>query len=92
MITMPKKRIPDFKSDEEAAEFWDTHSLADYWDDTQPAEDVEFRLRPLKQISLRLAPGQIERLKQIAARKGIGYQTMLRMWVTERVREEERAA
>ena len=36
---MPKsKRIPEFKSYEEMGEFWDTHSLADYWDQTEPAE------------------------------------------------------
>jgi len=85
---MPRKRIPRLKTDEEAAEFWDKHSFADYVQDTQPADDVQFPSRPLKQISLRLAPSQIERLKHIAATKGIGYQTMLRMWITERVREE----
>jgi hypothetical protein len=33
-----KKRIPQFKSYEEMGEFWDTHSLADYWDQTEPAK------------------------------------------------------
>ena len=42
-----------------------------------------------KQISLRLAPTQIDRLKRIAASKGLGYQTMLRMWITERAKQEE---
>ena len=32
------KRIPEFKSYEEMGEFWDTHSLADYWDQTEPAK------------------------------------------------------
>ena len=27
----PYERIPEFKSREEEAEFWDTHDLADYW-------------------------------------------------------------
>jgi hypothetical protein len=31
------KRIPSFNSYEEMAEFWDTHSLAGYWDQTEPA-------------------------------------------------------
>jgi len=88
---MAKKRIPHFETDEEAAEFWDTHSFADYIDDTEPADDVVFVMRPLKQISLRLAQGQVEQLKRIAAHRGIRYQTMLRMWITERVREETQA-
>ena len=88
---MPKKTIPDFKNDEEAAEFWDTHSLLDYWDQTEPADDVTFApnaLQPMKQVCLRFSPTQIARLKRLAAAKGIGYQTMIRMWVTEREREE----
>ena len=32
------KHIPEFKSYDEMAEFWDTHSLSDYWDQTEPAE------------------------------------------------------
>ena len=31
------KQIPPFNSYEEMAEFWDPHSLADYWDQTEPA-------------------------------------------------------
>ena len=85
---MGRKRIPTFKTDDEAAEFWDSHSLADYPDDTQPAENVSFASRPLKQICLRLAPSQVERVKRIAEIKGIGYQALLRMWITERVRQE----
>jgi predicted DNA binding CopG/RHH family protein len=85
---MAKRRIPHFATDEEAAEFWDTHVFTDYWDDMEPADDVRFPHIKLKQISLRLAPTQIERLKRIAAGKGIGYQTMIRMWITERVRRE----
>jgi len=32
------KKIPGFKGYDEMAEFWDTHDLADYWDQTEPAE------------------------------------------------------
>jgi predicted DNA binding CopG/RHH family protein len=86
-----RKTIPHFSSDEEAAEFWDTHSVTDYLDELAPTPDVRFRLQNLKQISLRLAPGQIATLKVIAAGKGIGYQTMLRMWITERMQQEKSA-
>lgn len=85
---MPKRRIPELKTDHQAADFWDGHSLADYVEDTEPVEDAVFPSRPLKQVCLRLAPSQIERVKRIAETKGIGYQTLLRMWITERVRQE----
>lgn len=87
---MPKKRIPDFESEEDEMEFWDTHNSADYWDDTEPVEGVTFPKPRLKQISLRIAPTQIERLKKLAATKGIGYQTMIRIWITERLATEAR--
>jgi predicted DNA binding CopG/RHH family protein len=41
-----------------------------------------------KQISLRLDPEAIDKLKAIARRKGIGYQTLIRMWVMERLIQE----
>ncbi len=91
MSEVPKKQIPEFKTDEDLAEFWDTHDFADYVHDTEPVEGVEFAKLRLKQVCLRLSPFQVQHLKRIAATKGIGYQTMLRMWITERQRQEEAA-
>lgn len=35
-MRITKESIPEeFENIEEAGEFWDTHSLADYWDQTQ---------------------------------------------------------
>ena len=85
---MAKKRIPHFETDEEAAEFWDTHSVADYLDELEPVQDVTFGRIRMKQVCLRLLPDQVDHLKRIAVQKGIPYQTMLRMWITERERQE----
>ena len=83
-------KIPKFASEQEESEFWDTHSFADYLDDTEEV-DVRFvDTRPAKtQISLRLEPETITRLKELARRKGIGYQTLIRMWVIERLQQEQ---
>lgn len=35
-MTKPKSRIPEFKSIQEEAEFWDTHSFTDYMDAFRP--------------------------------------------------------
>jgi hypothetical protein len=45
------KRIPKFKTNEEAARFWETHSFEDYHNDTKDVEIV-FTKRPNKTISL----------------------------------------
>ena len=87
-MAKPRKRIPDLKTDEEIAEFWDTHDSTEYEHDTEPVE-VSFPRPRLKQVCLRLHPSHIDRLKEIAATKGVGYQTMLRMWITERQRQEQ---
>jgi len=44
------------------------------------------------QIALRLPQPDIDKAREIAARKGIGYQTLLKMLVHEGLRREERRA
>ncbi len=86
----PKKsRIPKFKSYEEEANFWDIHSSTEFLDDLKPAH-LDFSKCSKKLVSMRLPDRQIEVLKKIAARKGIGYLTMIRLWVSERLSDESR--
>ncbi len=82
-------RIPRFKSDKEAAEFWDTHSLADFESELHPAKGIVF-IKPDRQIvSLRLDRNLVTTLKHFAHQKGIGYSALLRMWVLERLSQEQ---
>ena len=43
--TFMKKKIPEFKTEEALAAFWDNHDFLDYFEDTEPAEDVIFELQ-----------------------------------------------
>ena len=84
-------KIPKFKSDKELAKFWDTHSLADFEKDLAPAKGVVF-VKPDRQIvSLRLDRKVVNTIKMLAAKKGIGYSSLLRMWLLEDVRQEIRS-
>jgi len=48
------KKIPRFKSDKEAAEFWDTHSSADYWDQMKDVTDqISFSRSPTRKVKER---------------------------------------
>jgi predicted DNA binding CopG/RHH family protein len=86
------KRIPTFKSEQEEAEFWDTHDSTDYLGDTETVESTFVDARPQKRsISLRIDGDTIDTLKDIAGRKGIGYQTLIRIWVMERLEKETKA-
>ena len=82
-------KIPKFASEQEESDFWDTHDSTDYLDDTTPEDVIFVDARPNKtQISLRLEPDTIAKLKEVARRKGVGYQTLIRMWVMERLGQE----
>ena len=75
-------KIPKFKSDKEAAHFWDTHDLTDFEEDLRPA-DIVF-IRPERQVvSLRLDRKVVKSLKAYSAKKGLGYSSLLRMWILE---------
>lgn len=86
-------KIPEFASEQEESDFWDTHSATEFWDETTPV-DIQFRdVRPRKTlISLRLEEDTIARLKAVAHGRGIGYQTLIRMWVLEQLAVTEQQA
>ncbi|MCL5431918.1 MAG: BrnA antitoxin family protein [Patescibacteria group bacterium] len=93
---MKKKKndpIPKFKNYKEEAEFWDTHSLADYWDKWKDV-DLVFELDGPREASLvlRLQMAFKNRLKQIARRKGLDVSTLARMWLMEKANEDLKLA
>ena len=94
-----KAPLPKFRSDKEEAEYFESHSVAEIWNQLPKAraakptpvlaESIRERHRSAKSpISIRLVPEQIAAAKRIAARKSVGYQTQLRMWIAEGIRRE----
>lgn len=81
------KKIPKFKTDDEAARFWETHRFEDYSKDTKDAE-IRFIKRPKKTVALRLDPDDIKSVEKIAERKGLSYTSLLRMWIKENLARE----
>ena len=71
---------------EQIAQFWDTHSSADYWHDMEDA-DLEIERRPLKSVTLKLSEQDIKKLRRIAEEQGIGHTTLIRMWVKEKLHQ-----
>jgi hypothetical protein len=97
-----KNKLPLFKSAEDEARFWDTHSVADYWDQMKETDEV-FVLSPgiahrirersrRKAVSLRLAYWEIDRSKEIAKKKKVPYQSLIREWLDEGIKKESLAA
>ena len=69
---------------EEIAEFWDSHSLADYWDQTGEAE-FEVRAKPRRRIAL--DPEIYTRVETQARVRGISPETLINLWVVERLQQ-----
>jgi predicted DNA binding CopG/RHH family protein len=84
-------RIPEFTSLEEEAAFWDTHSTADYEEEFTPVR-VRFAKRLSTGITIRLDPDTLKRLRTLAHQQGIGPTTLIRMWVLERLNQQEGAS
>ncbi|MDQ2806992.1 MAG: BrnA antitoxin family protein [Chloroflexota bacterium] len=82
-------RIPEFKNEQEEADFWDTHSVADYLDElTEVDPQTEFPPAAGVPIPLRLERETVAQLRTVARRQGVGYQTLIRHWLLERLAEQ----
>jgi hypothetical protein len=99
-----KKRIeiPKFKSESQEADWWASRAGRDYVRhrsaeaQSKGAKPAGSRLiaqvnkKSSVQIAIRLPEGDLEQARKIAGRKGIGYQTLLKMLVHEGLRREAR--
>lgn len=80
------KQIPEMKSYEEIAEFWDTHSLADYWDQTEP---VEFELDPQarQRYLVALDPELLQRIQKLAQVRGLSTESLVNLLLEQRLHQ-----
>ena len=83
------KQIPDFKDEDEERKFWATHDSTDYVDWSK-AENVIFsNLKPsTESISLRLPSYLLARIKEIANKKDIPYQSLMKIFLNEKMNQE----
>ncbi|MEW6237396.1 MAG: CopG family antitoxin [Candidatus Omnitrophota bacterium] len=70
------------RSLEEIADFWDTHSLDDYWDQTR---EVEFELRVKRRRRVTLAPELFKKIEDQARLQGVMPETLVNVWLAERL-------
>ncbi len=83
------KKIPKFKSEEEEAEFWSTHDSTEHVDYSKAKRVIFANLKPsTRTISIRLPESLIEHLKLLANKRDIPYQSLLKMFLAEKVEEE----
>ena len=73
---------------EEIADFWDTHSLADHWDETH---EVDFEVRMQRKCRVTLTPDIYEKIEKQAQEQGVLPETLVNMWLAERLQGIESA-
>ncbi|MBI1761673.1 MAG: hypothetical protein HYR56_09585 [Acidobacteria bacterium] len=69
---------------EEIADFWDTHSLADYWDQTH---EVEFEVRAQRRHRVTLDPNVYSQVEEQARLRGLQAETLVNLWLSEHLSE-----
>lgn len=83
--------IPEMKSYEEIAEFWDTHSIADYWDQTEPAK---FEISPdvRRRFVVAVDPDVLARIQRLAHSRGLSTESLVNLLLEQRLQELEAEA
>ena len=88
-----KKKIPTFKTDSEERQFWESHDSAEYVDWSAAKEVILPKLKPsTKTISLRLPESMVNELKLLANKRDVPYQSLLKVFLSERIDTELRHA
>lgn len=84
-----KKALPKFKNEAAEREFWATHDSTDFIDWRKGQRVTLPKLKPSSQtISLRLPKPMLDRLKLLANKRDVPYQSLLKMFVAERLKAE----
>lgn len=81
-------QIPEhFASIEEASDFWDTHDAGDYEEYLSPVNEELDIVKELPQ-SVLLEYSLVKKLKELALQRGISLETLINLWLKERVLSE----
>ena len=84
-----KNKIPKFKTEDEERLFWESNDSADYVDWDNAKNIILPNLKPsLKNISIRLPEIMIEELKILANKKDVPYQSLMKIFIAERIDKE----
>lgn len=87
MSTM--KKIPQFQNEDEERTFWQSRDSTEYVDWKKAKKVVLANLKPsVKTISLRLPESMLEELKILANKRDVPYQSLVKVFLSERIEQE----
>jgi predicted DNA binding CopG/RHH family protein len=89
------KPVPKFRNEQDERDFWNTHDTTEYFDFSKSSRvEIEFDPgieAPVKSISLRLPREMLNQLKVLANKKDIPYQSLIKVYLAEKIAEERKA-
>ncbi len=87
---MNERELPRFSSDEEFAEWVETHDLSEYMDSFEVVtEKIKVRRTREKQsVGLDLNRRDLDAIKRLAKTRGIPYKTLIQKWLIEKLHQE----
>ena len=84
------EKLPKFKTIEEEAKFWDTHSFTDFADNYKEMKTNRVADKKDSVITVKMPSATKEALSIIAKKSHVAPSTLIRMWTTEKLEEETR--
>jgi len=86
------KEIPKFESEDKEREFWTRADSSEYIDWKKAKKVIFPDLKPsVKTISLRLPESMLEEIKLLANKRDVPYQSLMKIFLSERIKKELRA-
>ena len=88
-----KKDVPSFKTEDEERDYWASCDSTEHVDWSSARRMLLPNLKPsLKTISVRLPQSMIDQLKVLANRRDVPYQSLMKVFLAERIEQEIRPA
>ena len=82
-----KTSLSQAKSYQEAGDYWDSHDLGDIWDQTKA---VEFSVAIQSSTTyFPIESSLSDQLRKLAGKHGVSPETLINLWLQERVRKEQ---
>jgi predicted DNA binding CopG/RHH family protein len=87
-----KKKVPKFKNEDQERDFWAEHDSTEYIDWAKVKRLRLAKLKPsTKTISVRLPESMLDNLKLLANKHDVPYQSLLKIFLAERIEKELRS-
>lgn len=90
MINKKLKRLPIFKNESDEVAFWEKNAITDYYDVKNAIVNPIFSNLKMstKTITFRVTESLLGSLKMIANKKDVPYQSLMKIYLDEKVQEE----